>query len=299
MALVNSDGWSFDPNNQWVVVAEDILVLFSAVLRDAGWTILNRGDGTTLTSDGSAHNVTEWQNANAYEHYQDPAGAGGRELTLERGTSGSQVRAFMSRIGFNFATPTLSAAPTLTAADQCQVLGVGGAYDTSFIGTNVERHHLAANSVGQGASGDVYAFYWHVRSSGTGGFAEVMGVSPVTSAAGTVDTEPYLTFAGSLTPGAWYMAGLAGSAHVPGGLAFNSVSNLDGLNPYLTKYELPWYTAHDTTGGLQQIKGTLINERFDAVLADGSTYELTVEADARCNWSDIAWKWAHNVAPIL
>ena len=310
MALVQSDNWSFDVNQTHGGTEEDMLVLFSAVLRDAGWTILNRGDGTTLTSDGSAHTSGDWQNANAYEHYQDPGGAAGREMTIERGATSLQCRCYMTRVGINMTGAAAGAAPTAPAADQAQLIGSGGSFSTSYISslTNT-RFHFGADSIAKGHTNDVYGFYWIQRLNG-GSANRRLIIEPVFTVAdgtfGDADAEPWIgwtadTAALTGTQSAWYKAGLTGSTFVTSGLNFNSVSNLKGLNPYTNKHDLPSTVFYDSTGGLEQRKGSPINMRVEGLTAHvtGQTYELSVEAEARCLFDEWAVRWPVNVAPIL
>ena len=306
MAIITSDGWKFEVNAQYVTLDTELLVFFSATAVAAGWVLLGASDGTTLVTDGTPNTSTQWNNSNAYEYWRDPSALGvGRQMIVIHGPTTRDVKAYVSKAGTQFTGATGAAPPT--AVDQAQMIGTGGGFDTNYlVAAAGGRNHYGFNTVPQGTTGDVYAFFWIQRSTTSIADSRLI-IEPVNTPAngvvGDADVEPYIGFWGSTsTPSSsgvtgWYKAGLTGQQVPPTSLVFAVETNRSGLSGYTGAYDLHtpiWYDAVPF-----QNKGTPVNMTYEfAGHADADTYDLATESKARCIWGSFTVRWPVGVAPL-
>lgn len=312
MATATSGGWNFDVNLIPSTDNEEILVAFVDVLVAAGWTVIARSDGTTVTSDGSENSASDWNNNNAWTHLRDPTGTGGRDLTIERGLSSQSLRVYQSLRGDPMTGGTPTAPPTPTGT-QIQLVGTAGNFDTAFFNSTIasSRYHMGAGQTAMGETGDVYPFYLLRRATPGATGSKTMGVLPVKTVAdgvtGDADSEPWIaltaaSFASFMLLTGWYKAGLTGETAVVGGLTTSLDTNEYGLNPYTGAYDRPGVFVYDNTGGLLQRKG-LVDESVLTWKGDGAhatldTYQLATEGSAMAVFDSCAIRWPHTVAPL-
>lgn len=316
--VMQSGGWSFEPNYKTVTRPEDLLEALGDVLVDAGWTLINASDGTTVGT--SRLTSADWDNSDAWEHYRDPSGTGGRDISIQHnGVTSSRI--FMSLRGdpMTGGTPTVAPTPTGTRGEILSAAAQG--YQNWLENTaGTQTWHIGAASAAYGETDDVYPFYCIRRDSPSGNATgtPVLLVPVRTTADGTTgdaDAEPWVCFTGANLPGAscsgWFKAGLTGESFVRNGLRVveESVGQFEGLNPYRNDYDRWVLLIDDDTGGLEQRKG-IIDPRVMCRRGAGShtsydTYNLTTEAvdspvthGAMLVLDFICFRWPHNVAPV-
>ena len=308
MAIVESDGYHTEPNFVPASINEEVLVALVDVLVAAGWTVIARSDGSTVTSDGSENTSGQWANASAWTHLRDPTGAGGRDLSIQRGASHLQLRMYISLRGDPMTGGNATTPPTPSGIN-AQLIGSGGSYDTSFFPSTPAniRWHMSAGEAPEATSGDVYPFYIIGRATPGGAASKAMILAPVTTSAdgvvGDADDEPWCAFvSSSLTSGvqvsAWFKANLVGEAFVVAGLAVESQpTNMRGLNPYSGLYDQAQIMVHDSTGGLLQRKGVIpadfMRWEGDSAHASLESYNLATEGNSFALFDDMAIRWPH------
>ena len=64
MALHTDGDWEFDVNREVVSTDAEFFFRLSSLLLIAGWTVIERSDGTTV-SVGVQNSAGEWDNSNA------------------------------------------------------------------------------------------------------------------------------------------------------------------------------------------------------------------------------------------
>jgi hypothetical protein len=306
MPSYSSGDWEFTVN-EVQANADAHLEAFSALLLAAGWTLVQRSDGSSLLASGR-NSVAEWGNADTWEHWRDPSGASGRRLIFQRGASDRQLRMWITTHGIPIAdnTPTVSLAPSFTT--KAQIIGTGGAYDTSFWHNGTAgnfRVHLGVRTTPAGTTGDVYEFWILSCATGTGNRQDSCYVfavdTPADGTYGDADAEPWVSSQtwGVGSHSAWYRAGLSGATFVSVGLAFEISANLDGQNPYSLADDLPPVYSYDATGGVEQRKGVLESVRGQGIRADFDTYNLSVAGAALLAYDNLATPWPDSVTPVI
>ena len=194
----------------------------------AGWTKQADSDGTTYSSSGvqvtgGGTGTNGLGNNSAWVRLRSPAGAGGREITIQRGTANTSWRIQYSRAaGFSGGTPGATRVPTATDG---QTLWGGGTdasptYTALFGTDNTYRLQTRADQAAP------YGFFLVCYASGSDPNAAFI-MDPLQS--GTYpneDVDPMmihvdtaLTGTGSLTdesscPRGFLKAGLAGEGFV-------------------------------------------------------------------------------------
>lgn len=294
--------WYYNVNDQFATNSEKFVSMANTLLA-AGWTVVDRSDGTTV-SVGGQNSAANWNNNNAWERYRQPDGQ--RDLTIQRGTTDRSARMYLGRAGILFTGGTATVPPT--AATAFQIVGSSNNFNTSFFNStaNAEYCHFSAKSTADGATADVYPFYLYRATVGTPPtFPLGVYLESVTSPAGIADVEPWVSFENSYTVSnvrGWYLAGLGGA------VAANNLqcgfvgAAWSGLNPYVTEDDLSSVFAFSNTVPLQR-KGQLINLLSSSVLrANGDTFNLATPGQARINWgttSGMAVPWPSGVTPLL
>ena len=190
----------------------DVLVGFVDCFVAAGWTVVERSDGTAVQV-GGANTAAEWNITGAWTRIADPAGSGtGREVVIEK-FAGANFDMWMGMITEQFSGGAVGTRPTTT--NEAQV----GAPNSAINGVT-NRYRFIVATAPQGSTGDVYGFAFF-RCSTTGGLSSCV-VEPVMSPAdgtyGIPNPEPWVSFnSTALNTGnwrAWYSAGLVGQAWV-------------------------------------------------------------------------------------
>lgn len=300
-----TDGaWHYNVNDNFPT-SEERLVSFANTLLAAGWTVVDRSDGSTVIIGGQ-NSVADWGNNFAWERYRQPDGQ--RDLTLQRSTGANVARSFYGRAGILFTGGTATVPPS--DASQTQIIGSGNGYDASFFNTG-RYQHFSAKATPDGATADVYAFSFVNRTIGapTADLTSVY-LDAVDSPAGAADVEPWVFARAMSSPATftgWYMAGLAGEALQTGiqkyYVAGTTITAWSGQNPYILEDDVPAIFAVTTSGFLQR-KGQLSNYIAPSrIRAAGDTLNLATPGAARVNWisgSDgYALPWPSGVTPAI
>jgi hypothetical protein len=298
-----SDNWHYNVNEQYATHGDGYLAWVNVFLA-AGWTVIQGSDGTTVTPS-VAPTASEWNNANAWIHLRDPGGASGRDLVIQRTSSGQTTAIYIGKAGQAMTGGTGSTVPS--SAGRFQILGTGGAGVSNFFATaslTSYRFHFAAKAVAGGTSGDVYPFWMMaINTNSTAaptGFIIFDGVrSTADGTVGDADSEPWVcavaaTSFSSLR--AWYKAGLTGEVQTSGAIGVE-VTNWTGLNPYTGRDDLSPVFVYETTGGREQRKGLMEHAYGDSLIR--GIYQVlspSVEGESRLNVSAWSIPWPHNVS---
>lgn len=296
--------WYYNVNDQFATNSEKFVSMANTLLA-AGWTVVDRSDGTTV-SVGGQNSAANWNNNDAWERYRQPGGQ--RDLTIQRGTSDRSVRMYLGRAGILFTGGTATVPPTDATA--FQIVGSSNNFNTGFFSFTAinEYCHFSAKSTADGATADVYPFYFYTAIVGTPPtFPLGVYLESVTSPAGIVDVEPWVNFQSGYTSSnvrGWYLAGLGGAVAATNLLCnfIGSSHPWSGLNPYVLQDDLCSVFAYSTVVPIQR-KGQLINLLSSSPLrANGDTFNLATPGQARINWgtySGVAVPWPSGVTPLL
>lgn len=307
MAVYTDGDWHFDVNREVTSVDEELYTYFADVLVAAGWTVVQRSDGSTVHSDGSQNDTADWSNGGAWEVYLDPSGAGGRYLIMQRNTSAwspRNCRAWLTQRGA--AAPSGGGATTAPAsADQSQIIGSGGGFESNFWSNSsfdgLSRVHMAAKAAPSGNSGNVYPFYISVFSIGGTtdiDFCAVLACeTPDDGTIGDANAEPWVCLddVGDNTGSAWYEAGLAGESYVSNGITMVNLSVVPSMSPYSSAYYLTPLFAYDT-GGTSQFLGEVLDMKRETTRGIGDTFNLATAGDAWIRF-DYVFRWPTGVTP--
>ena len=180
MTLHTSDSWRFDVNE--VLTSElHTMISFGDRLAAAGWSIIASSNGSAVSA-ATRNDATRWNNADAWEHWRDPLG--NRDLTLQRGTTNRNWRAYLGQYGDPFSGGTALVAP-IGALIMVQLLGSGGSYASNWIPSTFAsyKYHMGARSIATGAFGDVFEFYIVINLNGSGASYALMNCFAVSSPA--------------------------------------------------------------------------------------------------------------------
>lgn len=308
MAIITSDNYRSEVNFVPVTDNEEVLVALVDVLVDAGWSVIARSDGSTVTSDGSENSAAQWANTDAWTHLRDPTGAGGRDITIQRGSTSRALRMFIGLRGDAMSGGDATTAPTPSGTNG-QLIGTGGSYDTAWFPATPSqtRWHMSAGENPEATSGDVYPFYLIGRVTPGGTASKCMVLAPLETPAdgvvGDADDEPWVAFVSanltsSVQLSGWFKANLTGEQFVVGGITLESQpTNMRGLNPYSGLYDQAQLMVHDATAGLLQRKGVIpadfMRWEGDSAHASLETYNLATEGNAFALFDDIAIRWPH------
>jgi len=216
--------WQNDINNPATANGgSEVMFNLKELLKAAGWSVLSSSDGTTYNSSGDQITVPGsgaggMANASAWYRITDPAAK--REMVVQRGASNQSWEVWVSSLDkFIGGTPDATTIPTAT--DGQQVVGTGGAPDTTFFDTdNTYGHHLRAD--------DASPYAWFGFTTDAVGYVDVaMMFDPLEEAEASdpdpmafyfqndVATSPWaLARIGSATQGprAWYRMNQSGEA---------------------------------------------------------------------------------------
>lgn len=303
MPSYSSGDWFFNVNDIFATNGEKF-ESHSLTLRQAGWALLGKNDGAVSIPAGTPLTAAQWGAVNnAWEWYRDPAG--GRDLTLQRGSTNRSVRMYMGQRGIPF-TGGDTTDPPSAATTRFQIIGTGDLFATTWWSStaNSEVVDIGAKSTFSGPHGEVFPFWHRARViGGSGGNSMMLGA--VWSPAGAADLEPWVNnqnlaaFPGT-TQRCWYLAGLPGEARE---FAANGqvLSAWSGQNPYNNRDDLtPVFFGRSS--GLLQRKGQLLDILgSDPIRAFGDTVELGA---ALAYFNHVAsvngalTPWPSGVAPI-
>lgn len=301
-----SDGdWRFNVNDIFATNSEKFVSIANTYLA-AGWTIVDRSDGTTVSAGGQ-NSAANWNNSNAWERYRQPDGQ--RDVTIQRGASDRSVRGYYGRAGILFAGGTPTVPPTDATA--FQFIGTSGSFNTTFFASTASSEviNIACKAVADGLTGDVFpqwlrGFPSRSPASDNG----VVFLDAVTSPAGLVDVEPWVfqrssndSFSG------WYRAGMSGAVQLSATMTRVSIGSIGttwtGQNAYITEDDIAPLFAVNASAPLQR-KGQLNNYFVnDTLRASGDTINLGIAGQAKVNWlasgSGILVPWPSSVVPVL
>lgn len=295
-----SNNWHYNVNEYFASHAAGYVVWIDTFL-SAGWTAVQSSDGSAVTAS-VVPDATDWGNNNAWVHLRDPGG--GRDLAIQRGTTGHSTAVYLGRAGEPFTGGSATVVPS--AAGSFQLVGTGGGTASNFFGSSTisnYRYHFGAGATPGGTSGDVYPFWF--LSIGTNSINSPQGallLAPVIGTAdgtvGDADSEPWISNA---SPGSfsglrgWYKAGLTGAVQDTN-LSVTELTSWTGRNPYTGLDDLSPLFAFSITGGREQRKGILEHFYGDSSLrASYQTMSLAVEGKSRINVNAFSFPWPHNV----
>lgn len=178
-------------------------------LKQAGWTVQSSSDGTTYNAGGDqittgAAGAGGMANNSAWFRIRSPAGAGGRELTFQRGTTNLLWRHKLSHTsGFTGGSP--GATQTPSAADERIVAGAGTDAAPTFItwlaADASYKAHVGADNAAP------YDAYVIMVPNGGGSARRWWHVNMATGSYPSGDVAPYVV---EMATGAFTKAALSG-----------------------------------------------------------------------------------------
>jgi hypothetical protein len=234
----------------------ELVFFLQQALKQAGWVVQSWSDGSTMsaTNTGWTHGGSGAggsANSNAWIRIRSPEGAGGRELTFQRGTTNLVWRHKISHsVGF---TTGGTASQTPSASDQAIVAGGGtDASPTFHSWLSTDATYKAHIGTDNAAPYNAYCFivpngggltrHWWFINMSTGSYPSG-DVAPyiidLNNAAATDEEFAANTTAGSDGIGqGYYKKGISGeSFRIFRGLTYNAVTTVVlpqgiGANPY-------------------------------------------------------------------
>lgn len=303
MPLYLSDNWRFDVRTAIVNEIDPIIALGDRFVA-AGWTIV--ASSNTSSIDASTRNdVTRWNNIDAWEHWRDPAG--GRDITIQRGTTNRSIRMYLGQVGDAFSGGTLTAPPT-GAETAAQLVGDLGNFNTSFLPSTSSAYdlHVAASQVGGGQTGDVYEFYLVITLNSNGvlhGGVALFGVNtPAVGDGGVPDPEPWVVISSVTWTGGlcWYRAGQS-NARIDTGVTMSQTlygfTTGTQVNPYTGEYDIPPWFVYSTTQGAEQRKGYVTNAAYFTTSTPAAldTVNNAIEGRSLIRFGNYLFPWPHGV----
>lgn len=296
-------------------------------LKQAGWVVRSSSDGTTYNSTGDqittgSSGAGGMSNTNAWFRIQSPAGAGGREFTFQRGTTGPNWRIKLSHSsGFTGGSP--GATQTPSATDEQLLIGAGSDAAptfTAWLGADATyKVHCGADNA---APYDHYALFavnatgvtrrWWMLTLSTGSYptADVAPyVITVNTAAAThaVMGSVSTTNSNGLGQG-FFKKGLAGEAFtnfraaVYAGTAATYFRTSMGVDPYAGRDVLfpvvcGRITGTDANSGWKGAvnTGTLLWQGTSRSAGD----YVDVGSARYAYFDEIAIRWPTGVIPVL
>jgi len=322
MAAVASGSKYFSVNfvPTGVNTSADIFIEWAVVLEAAGWTPIDRSDGTTVTTSGTSSTYAQLNNANAWQRFRAPAGT--FEIEWQRGAADWNWRCFFDPDGFN--NNGVPATMPTASGTQFQIVGTAGGYDGGWgwqsTGASSYRWAMCADSV-PGQTG-FYYFHMFGRRAGTGANHRRFFFSPLETGSFPVeDVAPWVATnevtSAALAAGAvwqsFFKKGLTGAAKAQALVASNMQDYPSNgiVNPYNGDHEFVRICPYDSSGADEQNKGAALDLFWPAstlaALPDIDTLNLTSvwgavaggDPGALIRYDALLVPWLTNVAPVV